>query len=167
MPGPAEPPYLIRQADLQDVDWMYRLDKMCFADDFWPSSAFQSEFRSDLPPLVAVAGGKGVGYICLLSGPEELHITNLAVDPSHRRLGIGIQLVRTALAEAARRRATQIFLDVRPSNQAARKLYGSLGFVELYRRRGYYIRPVEDGLVLARRVEACDGESRPDRSLKG
>ena len=148
MPGPAEPPYLIRQADLQDVDWMYRLDKTCFEGDFWPLSVFQSEFRSDLPPLIAVAGGIGVGYICLLCGPEELHITNLAVAPSHRRLGLGRQLVRAALAEAARRRATQIFLDVRPSNQAAIMLYDSLGFVELYRRRGYYIRPVEDGLVV-------------------
>ena len=167
MPGPAEPAYLIRQADLQDMDWMVRLDKTCFASDFWPRSAFQSEFRSDPPPLVAVARGIGVGYVCLMSGPEELHITNLAVDPSHRRLGLGRQLVRAALAEAARRRATQIFLDVRSSNQAARKLYSELGFVELYRRRGYYIRPVEDGLVLARRVETCDGGSGPGRSLKG
>jgi len=147
---------------------MYELDKTCFADDSWPESAFKGEFRGDLPPIVVEAGGDGVGYVCLMAGPEELHITNLAVDPSWRRLGLGRQLIRAAIGEAARRRATQIFLDVRPSNHPARKLYSALGFVELYRRRGYYIRPAEDGLVLARTVETCDlGGARQDRSLKG
>jgi ribosomal-protein-alanine N-acetyltransferase len=131
---------------------MYNLDQMCFADDFWPKSVFRSEFQTDLPPIVIEAEGCGVGYICLMDGPEELHITNLAVDPSWRRLGLGRQLIRAAIDEAVRRRATQIFLDVRPSNHVARKLYLDLGFVELYRRRGYYIRPAEDGLVLALKV---------------
>jgi ribosomal-protein-alanine N-acetyltransferase len=168
MPDPTEPSCHIRSAEPRDVDWMHGLEKRCFPDDFWPRSAFQSEFLADLPPIVCEVGGSGVGYVCLMAGPLELHITNLAVDPVWRRLGIGRQLVGAAIAEAARRRATQIFLDVRPSNHAAKKLYNALGFVELYRRRGYYIKPSEDGLVLARSVAARDLDGpRPDRSLKG
>jgi len=50
------------------------------------------------------------------------------------------------------------FLEVRESNDAARGLYGSRGFSEIGRRRGYYRRPVEDALVMRRVLEVPEGE---------
>jgi len=43
-----------------------------------------------------------------------------------------------------------IFLEVRASNAAARRLYASRGFHEVGVRPNYYKRPVEDALVLRR-----------------
>jgi ribosomal protein S18 acetylase RimI-like enzyme len=41
-----------------------------------------------------------------------------------------------------------MFLEVRQSNSGARNLYTRLGFLPVGVRRGYYIRPVEDALVM-------------------
>jgi len=65
-----------------------------------------------------------------------------------RRQGIGASLLDAALAEGRRRGAQNMYLEVRESNSAARRLYASRGFEELGRRRGYYKRPVEDAIVL-------------------
>jgi ribosomal-protein-alanine N-acetyltransferase len=50
-------------------------------------------------------------------------------------------------AFAARIRAQEIYLEVRPSNPAARTFYGSLGFREIGRRISYYA-DGEDALVM-------------------
>jgi ribosomal-protein-alanine N-acetyltransferase len=42
----------------------------------------------------------------------------------------------------------EIFLEVRESNQTARKFYESIGFQEIGRRRDYYKNPVESGIVM-------------------
>jgi len=58
------------------------------------------------------------------------------------------------LGQARRRRASSIFLEVRPSNVAARTLYDSLGFNEIGRRKGYYpgVTSREDALVMAKEL---------------
>jgi ribosomal-protein-alanine N-acetyltransferase len=78
----------------------------------------------------------------------EGEIGNVAVDPEMRGRGVGSVLLESALLEGRRRRATQIFLEVRESNHVAREMYASHGFVSVGRRRHYYRRPVEDALVL-------------------
>lgn len=45
---------------------------------------------------------------------------------------------------------SMISLEVRPSNEAALKLYGELGFSEEGRRKGFYRDPTEDGLIMTR-----------------
>ena len=83
--------------------------------------------------------------------PEsELH--SLAVLPGKRRQGLGAVLLKSALSVARRRGATEMFLEVRRSNQAAIALYGRAGFVSLSVRRGYYSHPREDALVMQKRL---------------
>jgi [ribosomal protein S18]-alanine N-acetyltransferase len=48
-----------------------------------------------------------------------------------------------------------VWLEVRPSNAAARRLYESRGFQLIGRRRGYYRAPVEDALVMRREIDAA------------
>jgi ribosomal-protein-alanine N-acetyltransferase len=143
--APAE----LRVATRGDLDAILEIEQIAFRDP-WSPSAFTSEIESEAPPVVAVADGRVVGYLCRMLGPEELHITNLAVDPAYRRRGISRALLADTIEFAAAKACAWIYLDVRPSNTAARALYEGFGFVEIYRRRKYYIRPQEDGLVLAR-----------------
>lgn len=142
----------LRAATRADLEAILEIEKGAFHDP-WPASAFTSEIDSEAPPVVAVMDGRVVGYLCRMLGPEELHITNLAVEPSCRRRGISRAMLADTIEFAAARACAMIYLDVRPSNVAARSLYDGFGFVEIYRRRKYYIRPQEDGLVLARPVE--------------
>jgi ribosomal-protein-alanine N-acetyltransferase len=84
------------------------------------------------------ADGMTIGFaLCRGAGPE-VELLLVAVVPRERGRGVGRQLVDTVSADAARRGASDLFLEVRENNLAARRLYRSLGFVDVGRRPDYY-----------------------------
>ena len=85
---------------------------------------------------------------------DELHINTLAVRPSLRRQGLATALLRQILDDAVQAGARRATLEVRCSNEAARRLYERLGFTVTAVRPNYYSQPVEDGLVLWREEPA-------------
>jgi ribosomal-protein-alanine N-acetyltransferase len=156
----------IRDASRADLDAIVAIEQECFSDA-WPRSVFAAEIASELPPRVAVLAEQVMGYLCLMQGPEELHITNIAVANRWRRRGVARALMSACLDIAVNLHCRWIYLDVRPSNQPARALYRRFGFVEIFRRRKYYIKPAEDGLVLARSVAAPKTRQRRRRDGTG
>jgi ribosomal-protein-alanine N-acetyltransferase len=92
---------------------------------------------------------EGYGVMSVAAG--ESHILNLTVRPESQRQGIGEKLMRHFLQLARRHNADVVMLEVRPSNTAAVRLYGKMGFNEIGVRRNYY--PAtggrEDALLLA------------------
>jgi ribosomal-protein-alanine N-acetyltransferase len=90
-----------------------------------------------------VAGSELLGTAGLLTIGETAQILTVGVLPPARRRGVGRLLVRDLVAEARRRRADEVLLEVREDNEPAQRLYLSEGFTVLGRRRGYY----EQGLV--------------------
>lgn len=84
---------------------------------------------------------------------DEIHINNLAVRPQLRQQGIGTALLHHVLAEARCLGARRATLEVRASNDQARRLYQRLGFYVAGTRRNYYTNPVEDALILWRDQE--------------
>jgi [ribosomal protein S18]-alanine N-acetyltransferase len=103
---------------------------------------------------VAEESGEVIGASAVRAVADEVEVLTLGVAPSWRRRGVGGGLMSTALAEAAKTGARQVFLEVRESNQGARAFYAALGFVESGRRRAYYRDPSEDALILSRPVPA-------------
>jgi ribosomal-protein-alanine N-acetyltransferase len=83
----------------------------------------------------------------------EGELANLAVAPDSRGQGIGRALLAAMLADASNRKTSQIYLEVRESNVAARNLYASQKFEEIGRRKRYYRNPNEDALILRRTLE--------------
>jgi ribosomal-protein-alanine N-acetyltransferase len=81
---------------------------------------------------------------------DELHINNLAVLPAHRRKGAASALLSRVLREGRARGARRAALEVRESNDAARRLYERFGFRLAGVRRFYYDKPPEHALVLWR-----------------
>jgi ribosomal-protein-alanine N-acetyltransferase len=81
---------------------------------------------------------------------DELHINNLAVQPAWRRRGVAGALLAFVLHDAAAEGASRATLEVRRSNEAARRLYERFGFGYAGVRKDYYREPVEDALVLWR-----------------
>jgi ribosomal-protein-alanine N-acetyltransferase len=79
---------------------------------------------------------------------DQAHINNLAVLPELRGRGLGTELLRGVIAEAAHLGAAVLTLEVRESNKAAIQLYRAAGFVQAGVRKNYYTKPVEDALVL-------------------
>ena len=81
----------------------------------------------------------GVMSICA----DEAHILNLCVRPELHGRGLARQLLEHLLDCAHAGGARTVFLEVRPSNTAALRLYTTVGFCELGKRPGYY--PAEQG----------------------
>ncbi len=84
------------------------------------------------------AEGVIVGYLLFWHVTDELHLLNVAVEPSARRRGIGRALVEDLLAYARGHAAQRVLLEVRASNEPAIRLYEQLGFHRFNVRRGYY-----------------------------
>lgn len=151
----------VRLAQARDVARVSAIENASFADP-WTEEAFQSSLvLSHIRFLVAEAPEAGpageatgapvvVGYVLtMLLGPEG-EIADIAVAPEARGRAIGGALLDAALADLVRAGVRTVYLEVRESNLAARRLYASRSFGDVGRRRGYYQHPVEDALVLRR-----------------
>ena len=79
-----------------------------------------------------------VGYGVVMIAAGEAHLLNLSVAPNWQRRGVGAELTRFFVKLARDYGAEKIFLEVRPSNAAARALYAGYGFTEVGVRRDYY-----------------------------
>lgn len=139
----------IRPAVAADVLSVGLIERQSFSDP-WGSHEFTTAAASpDTIFSVAVdESGVVVGYIIAVAVVDEAEILNLAVHPAHRGCGVGGQLLDWVLDALRRSGAENVYLEVRESNDDARKLYASRGFDEVSRRRGYYRHPPEDALVL-------------------
>jgi len=91
-----------------------------------------------------------VGFCAFWLVVDEIHINNVAILPELRGQGLGTVLMKRVFEEAATLGAKRATLEVRASNDGARRLYERLGFYVAGTRRGYYSNPVEDALVLWR-----------------
>jgi ribosomal-protein-alanine N-acetyltransferase len=103
---------------------------------------------------VAEEAGAVRGYLVARTAGDEAEVLDVAVDPAVRGRGIGRALLADALRGLGERGARRAYLEVRESNTVALRLYQSMGFRPVGRRRGYYRQPTEDALVLARDVAA-------------
>jgi ribosomal-protein-alanine N-acetyltransferase len=116
----------------------------------WSASFFVQELKVDCARShLAIIDGVAAGYAIYWLLPREIDIHNLAVAPAYRRRGIARALLQTVIADARRETATRITLEVRKSNDAAQRLYHSLGFLAKGVRKGYYSDDGEDALVMA------------------
>lgn len=84
-----------------------------------------------------------LGYALMSMAVGEGHVLNLCIDPDHQGQGLGRALMGYLLEQASTERLTVVLLEVRKSNNAALRLYQSLGFARIGIRRGYY--PAEGG----------------------
>lgn len=133
---------------------------------FIPQLAFRRMTEADVPAVVAAerAGyafpwSEGIfrdclraGYICRVAELDELfvgygvlsvvaneaHVLNLCVRPEFRCRGLGRRMLQHLIDTSRAAGATDLFLEVRPSNLGAVRLYQAMGLVQIGVRRGYY-----------------------------
>jgi len=136
-----------------DLDEVLEIEGASFGMP-WSRGAFVYEIERNRVARCWVMreDGRVVGYLCLWEIADELHITNIAVHPVHRRRGIARTLLASVLEGARRRSPSVVALEVRPTNVEARTLYESFGFRVIGRRRGYYYDTGEDALIMEARV---------------
>lgn len=153
---------LLRPVEARDLTGISRIERSSFADP-WTEESFRRLI--DVEPAIFLVAecdpdSTVAGYVAAFAVGEDGEILNVAVAPEFRGRGLAGQMLDAVLIELGARGVRTAFLEVRESNEAARGLYGSRGFAEIGRRRGYYRRPVEDALVMRRVLDVAEGEER-------
>jgi len=145
----------MRFPDLPEVE---KLEQVTFSDA-WPKDAFE-EYLDDLNAggWVAAVQSRIIGYACCWFDSNQTHVTNLAVAPAYRRKSVAKRLMDCILSLARERESELIYLEVRISNEAARRFYETLEFETVNRRVKYYEHPVEDALIMVRRLNSVRGD---------
>jgi len=129
---------------------MAALHRACFTVPR-PWSAAEIADLQALPQVFVCT--ESAGFAMGRVAADEVELLTLAVDPAQRRQGAGRRLVAAFLAEAARRAAVRVFLEVLPDNTAAVSLYLQANFTVCGRRKAYYHpagSPALDALVMDR-----------------
>lgn len=145
--------FRIRRATAADLAGLAQLEEASFTDPWSSEMIAEALAAAGTVALVATDDdGRVVGSVLGREAAGEAEILTIAVEPQLRRHGLGRQLLAVVLDELAAGGATAVWLEVRPSNLAARRMYQAAGFVATGMRRGYYRRPTEDALILSLRL---------------
>ena len=136
-------------ATQDDLSAVVAIEAEVFSDP-WTRKAFAGALDLDIGFFACARSRAGamLGYVVAWFAAGEGEIANLAVAPAQHGKGIGGRLLDAALERARSAQTSVVYLEVRQSNAAARRLYESREFVEVGRRRSYYTKPVEDAIVL-------------------
>jgi len=144
------------QAQADDLDRIVAIERAAFTAP-WTRGMFEAELHGNpFSRLVVARWAQGerksdiVGYLCVWIVFEELRLMNLAVEAGSRRQGIAKALVAQAMASARAQGADRAVLEVRASNESARRLYEGLGFRHVANRARYYTNPIEDAVLMRR-----------------
>jgi ribosomal-protein-alanine N-acetyltransferase len=109
----------------------------------WTRVNFSDSLNAGYHCSAMTVAGELVGYSVLMIAAGEAHLLNLSIAAAWQGRGLGRDLLRFLLKMARDCDAIKMYLEVRPSNRAGRRLYKSAGFGEIATRRGYY--PARDG----------------------
>jgi [ribosomal protein S18]-alanine N-acetyltransferase len=120
-----------------DLDALLRIERAIY--DFpWTRGNFRDSLRAGYSCWAARAEGELIGYAVMMLAAGEAHLLNLSVAAGRQGRGHGRALLAHLLAVARDHGARVLFLEVRPSNGAAQRLYAAFGFEQIGVRRGYY-----------------------------
>ena len=122
----------------------------------WSENIFRDCLRVGYTCRALDLAGQIIGYGVMSLGAGEAHILNVCVREQFRSVGFGRRPLEHLLERAAAAGVAEAFLEVRPSNLSAIRLYQHLGFEQIGIRRGYYQAPDgrEDAIVLKRELTA-------------
>lgn len=124
----------------EDLPQVVAIEEAVFVDSPWSAGAWAEEIAAqgvDRRYLVAVDDSV-VGYAGVLRAGSDADLTTIAVQATEQTRGVGRQLMTNVLAICREWSVQSLFLEVATDNKAALRLYNSLGFVDLGRRRHYY-----------------------------
>ena len=139
----------LRPMRVADLDYITQVEPLIYTHP-WTRGNFDDSIRSGYSCWVIDCGGTLAGYGVLMIGVREAHLLNLSVAPDWQGRGLGRFLLEQLVRIARDSDAVQIFLEVRPSNRAARHLYADSGFRDIAVRRAYYpaTRGREDAILM-------------------
>ena len=140
----------IRHARHADIPSLIALEAHAVTAAHWSRDRYEAVFLEASPKrtaLVIEAEAGLEGFVVGRAVGEEWEIENIAVAGPARRRGHGTRLLGEFIEQARGQGAQTVFLEVRESNLAARRLYEKWAFEETGRRKKYYCDPDEDAIT--------------------
>lgn len=152
--------YEVRSARMEDIDALVFIDHASFSIP-WSKESLQTFVQDGLHrdcfvAVITEAPKRIIGYVAIQFVADEAEISNIAVCPDARGRGAGRAMLEKAVDSLFERGVEAIFLEVRESNAAAKKLYESCGFEPVGRRKDYYSNPLEDALLYCKRMKVVN-----------
>jgi ribosomal-protein-alanine N-acetyltransferase len=148
----------IRRGLPTDAAALATIEQACFAIP-WSEIALAKDLTENRLAHYFVAirpDGWIAGYASCWQVFDQAQINNIAVRPDDRRHGIARILLQTLIDWAVSAGLQSLDLEVRVSNQAARSLYHSAGFIEAGLRRRYYADNGEDAIIMLKNIDNLD-----------
>lgn len=140
---------VFRNMELSDIDDVYLIERLSFTSP-WQRESFYCELTTNKCALyrVAVKDEIVIAYGGMWVMLDEAHITNIAVHPEYRGIGVGDMLLEDMINCCRERGVHAITLEVRKSNIPAINLYKKYNFVEVAVRKKYYSDNNEDAIIM-------------------
>jgi ribosomal-protein-alanine N-acetyltransferase len=153
--------FLVRRMRGDDLEAVMVIERAAFKHP-WSTELFRRELTHDWSTiLLAIEQEPGplegpprlgpekiIGFVIFWLVHDEIHVLNVAVDPTQRRRGVGRALLAETVGRARKIGAQVMTLEVRRSNAPAINLYKSLGFRPVGIRPNYYVDEGEDAIVM-------------------
>ena len=146
----------IETALLEHLDDILKIENLCFSPP-WTEGQLLSEMESEYGIVFAAVDEE---VLCAFSvmhlAGDQAELYQIATLPEKRGKGIANMLMEKGNVWAKEQNAESIFLEVRVSNAPAIALYEKHGFENLGIRKKYYTDPVEDAMIMVRKVTEDD-----------
>ena len=145
----------IRELTMEDIDQVCALEEMVFSMP-WQRDAFIEMVENKDALHLVVEEKTQPGVVIATCGMRHIvgegDISNVVVHPHYRKRGIAYQMLSELLKRGELCFGIEAYtLEVRKSNEDARKLYEKLGFVSEGIRKNFYEKPVEDAIIMWKR----------------
>ncbi|MFH1652591.1 MAG: ribosomal protein S18-alanine N-acetyltransferase [Pseudomonadota bacterium] len=135
---------------LDDLDQIDEIETLTFPEPWKRSDFVDLNKYNEFVILVAKDGIEVVGYAVYQKLPEEFELHNIAVKSDYRKHGVASALIENMLSDADSMKVCEVYLQVRESNLAAKRLYEKFGFQIVGFRPKYFSDNKEDALVMKR-----------------
>ena len=145
------PSFEIAPLEREHLCKVAELERACFSEP-WSQTSLEMLVCDGAIGVVAICDTNVAAYGGMTVVLDEGNITNIAVDPDYRHMGMGRAVVRGLLDRAREMGVTSVFLEVRESNLIARSLYLGEGFEVIGIRKGFYRAPLEDAVMMVKRL---------------
>lgn len=128
---------LIRQLTEQDVDQIYRIEKLAYPFP-WTKGLFVDCMQASYSCFGLQIGKDLAGYSIFNWAVGEAHLLNLCIHPEWQQRGYGSLLLEFTINQVTRSYNKSLLLEVRESNLRAAALYQNRGFKVIGYRPSYY-----------------------------
>ncbi len=147
----------LRKTTREDIPSIFAIEQASFVSP-WNVHTFLTTLHNRRScNITARCNGEIVGYCFSLGMKNMVHLLNLAVHPDFRRQGIARRLLHEIFSFARSHGKSYVFLEVRKSNDSAKRLYTSVGFTHVSTWQRYYSDSGEDASIMVKRLERTAG----------